>query len=187
MMQQSFEFGFRRLCAAFGLAFNEARCNVYYEKIGKEIEDEGRWTRMVSQWLDTGTAFPKISDLTGMPVFTHREEAPPVDPVDEFMRSDCPVVECNQGYIHVGVTVSGAIVPLMQDNGELMDGFFEREVSFRCSTCNRVPRGGIPDWHGEVTRRSGEEMALRALKRREVMLDVKSGRPPRITAPGVAP
>jgi len=184
MMLQSFEFGFRRLCAAFGTSFNEARCRVYYEKIGNQLEDENRWTRMVSQWLDSGTAFPKISDLTGMPVFTHREEGPPLDPVESFIRSDCPVVECNAGYIHVGITRSGAIVPLLQENGELMDGFFEREVSFRCSTCNRVAPCGIPDWHGDVTRRSQADLADRSLKRREMALEVKAGKP-RTILPGV--
>ncbi len=179
-MLQSFEFGFRRLCSAFGTSFNEARCRVYYEKIGDQIEDEHRWTRMVSQWLDAGTAFPKISDLTAMPTFTHREEGPPVDPAEQYIRDDCPVVECNAGYIHVGVTRSGAITPLLQDDGSLMDGFFEREVSFRCSTCNRVAPCGIPTWHGDVTKRSQAEMATRSLRRREIALEVRTGKAPRI-------
>jgi hypothetical protein len=181
-MLPPFEAGYRKLSAAFGISYNDGRCQVYYDKIGRELDDEDRWRRMVSKWLNDGTAFPKISDLMGMPEFTYRnrpDHSP--DPLEEWVRDDCPVMECNSGYIHVQITASGRKVPLLGPDA-MADLIPEQEVSYRCPKCQRIPDGPMPPWRGEVNLRTSAEMVERMVTRRGIVADTRAGchAPPKI-------
>ena len=183
-MLQTFEHQYRKLCSAFGIAFNDGRCRVYYDKIGADLDDERRWERMVSKAMNEGTSFPKISDLMAMPEWTHRKDAETnSDPLEEWVRSDCPVKECNAGYIHVAVLHGGRVVPLI--GPDAIEGVEnDREVSYRCVKCNRVGGTGIPGWHREVNMRTATEMMERMMERRRIASETRSGNrtPVRLTA-----
>jgi len=167
MEEYDFTQHFKRLCAAFGLAYNEKRAQVYKDLLVDMPEE--RWRRIVSAWIENNQAFPKVADLLKHPLYEAWQRSEnPIQSKDlevEFVESDCAAKECCGGYIPVGILDRKAY-PIFPGNYEI-EHTFERTLSFRCPKCKRadseVPK--MPAWKGPLTLRSQIEMHERKQER----------------------
>ena len=173
MTHGEFEAGYRKLCSAFGISFNESRSKVYAEKF--EHMDVFAWMRLVNRWISIGGSFPKVSDLMEQPEYVKSLEADDErDSLERWIYSDCRVAECIDGLIPVGV-IGAEKTPIFAPDA-LKGMTFEHEISYLCPKCKRaVPSVSekTPTWEGPITIRSMEEMAARILERKDVAKNLK--------------